>query len=142
MSDYFIYVLIAIIVIVGVWFIFAKVLKNKKPKEVTLKDIIAEIKKPGRDPREEGIKPILRTDVLKIEDITEGMILKGTVRNVVDFGAFVDIGIKNDGLVHKSEMSKGFVKDPMTIVTVGDIVDVKVIGVDMNKKRVALSMKM
>ena len=110
--------------------------------EVTLKDIIAEIKKPGRDPREEGIKPILRTDVLNIEDITEGMILKGTVRNVVDFGAFVDIGIKNDGLVHKSEMSKGFVKDPMTIVTVGDIVDVKVIGVDMNKKRVALSMKM
>lgn len=109
--------------------------------EVTLKDIIAEIKKPGRDPREEGIKPILRTDVLKIEDITEGMVLKGTVRNVVDFGAFVDIGIKNDGLVHKSEMSKGFVKDPMTIVTVGDIVDVKVIGVDMNKKRVALSMK-
>ena len=110
--------------------------------EVTLKDIIAEIKKPGRDPREEGIKPILRTDVLKIADITEGMILKGTVRNVVDFGAFVDIGIKNDGLVHKSEMSKGFVKDPMTVVTVGDIVDVKVIGVDMNKKRVALSMKM
>lgn len=110
--------------------------------EVTLKDIIAEIKKPGRDSREEGIKPILRTDVLKIEDITEGMILKGTVRNVVDFGAFVDIGIKNDGLVHKSEMSKGFVKDPMTVVTVGDIVDVKVIGVDMNKKRVALSMKM
>ena len=110
--------------------------------EVTLKDIIAEIKKPGRDPREEGIKPILRTDVLKIEDITEGMILKGTVRNVVDFGGFVDIGIKNDGLVHKSEMSKGFVKDPMTVVTVGDIVDVKVIGVDMNKKRVALSMKM
>lgn len=109
--------------------------------EVTLKDIIAEIKKPGRDPREEGIKPILRTDVLKIEDIKEGMILKGTIRNVVDFGAFVDIGIKNDGLVHKSEMSKGYVKDPMTIVTVGDIVDVKVIGVDMNKKRVALSMK-
>ncbi|MBQ6630602.1 MAG: RNA-binding transcriptional accessory protein [Romboutsia sp.] len=109
--------------------------------EVTLKDIIAEIKKPGRDPREEGIKPILRTDVLKIEDIQEGMILKGTVRNVVDFGAFVDIGIKNDGLVHKSEMSKGYVKDPMTVVTVGDIVDVKVIGIDMNKKRVSLSMK-
>lgn len=119
-----------------------KELSNKlQVGEVTLKDIIAEIKKPGRDPREEGIKPILRTDVLKIEDITEGMILKGTVRNVVDFGAFVDIGIKNDGLVHKSEMSKGYVKDPMTIVTVGDIVDVKVIGVDMNKKRVALSMK-
>ena len=116
--------------------------ENLNVGEVTLKDIILEIKKPGRDPREEeGMKPILRTDVLKIEDITEGMILKGTVRNVVDFGAFVDIGIKNDGLVHKSEMSKGFVKDPMTIVTVGDIVDVKVIGVDMNKKRVALSMK-
>ena len=120
-----------------------KELSNKlQVGEVTLKDIIAEIKKPGRDPREEGIKPILRTDVLKIEDITEGMILKGTVRNVVDFGAFVDIGIKNDGLVHKSEMSKAYVKDPMTVVTVGDIVDVKVIGVDMNKKRVALSMKM
>lgn len=109
--------------------------------QVTLKDIIAEIKKPGRDPREEGIKPILRTDVLKIEDIQEGMILKGTIRNVVDFGAFVDIGIKNDGLVHKSEMSNSFVKDPMSIVTVGDIVDVKVIGIDLNKKRVALSMK-
>ncbi|HBF4490157.1 TPA: RNA-binding transcriptional accessory protein [Clostridioides difficile] len=109
--------------------------------QVTLKDIIAEIKKPGRDPREEGIKPILRTDVLKIEDIQEGMTLKGTIRNVVDFGAFVDIGIKNDGLVHKSEMSSSFVKDPMSIVTVGDIVDVKVIGIDLNKKRVALSMK-
>lgn len=109
--------------------------------QVTLKDIIAEIKKPGRDPREEGIKPILRTDVLKIEDIQEGMTLKGTIRNVVDFGAFVDIGIKNYGLVHKSEMSNSFVKDPMSIVTVGDIVDVKVIGIDLNKKRVALSMK-
>ena len=109
--------------------------------QVTLKDIIAEIKKPGRDPREEGIKPILRTYVLKIEDIQEGMTLKGTIRNVVDFGAFVDIGIKNDGLVHKSEMSNSFVKDPMSIVTVGDIVDVKVIGIDLNKKRVALSMK-
>lgn len=109
--------------------------------QVTLRDIISEIKKPGRDPREEGIKPILRTDVLKIEDIQEGMSLKGTIRNVVDFGAFVDIGIKNDGLVHKSEMSNSFVKDPMSIVTVGDIVDVKVIGIDLNKKRVALSMK-
>lgn len=109
--------------------------------QVTLKDIIAEIKKPGRDPREEGIKPILRTDVLKIEDITDGMILKGTVRNVVDFGAFVDIGIKNDGLVHKSQMSNTFVKDPMSIVTVGDVIDVKVIGVDLNKQRVSLSMK-
>ena len=109
---------------------------------ITLQDIISEIKKPGRDPREEGIKPILRTDVLKIEDITEGMILKGTVRNVVDFGAFVDIGIKNDGLVHKSQMSNSFVKDPMDVVTVGDVVDVKVIGIDLDKKRVSLSMKM
>ena len=101
--------------------------------EPTLKDIIEEIKKPGRDPRDEGMKPILRTDVLKIEDIQEGMILKGTVRNVVDFGAFVDIGIKNDGLVHKSQMSNKFVKDPMEIVSVGDIVDVKVIGIDLDK---------
>lgn len=110
--------------------------------EPTLKDIILEIKKPGRDPRDEGMKPILRTDVLKIEDIQEGMILKGTVRNVVDFGAFVDIGIKNDGLVHKSQMSNKFVKDPMEIVSVGDIVDVKVIGIDLDKGRVSLSMKL
>lgn len=109
--------------------------------EVTLKDIILEIKKPGRDPREEGIKPILRVDVLKIEDIKEGMELTGTVRNVVDFGAFIDIGIKNDGLVHKSKMSNSYVKDPMSIVSVGDIVEVKVIGVDMDKKRVSLSME-
>jgi uncharacterized protein len=109
--------------------------------EVTLKDIILEIKKPGRDPREEGIKPILRVDVLKIEDIKEGMTLAGTVRNVVDFGAFVDIGIKNDGLVHKSKMSNSFVKDPMSIVTVGDIVEVEVIGIDMDKGRVSLSME-
>jgi uncharacterized protein len=109
--------------------------------EVTLKDIILEIKKPGRDPREDGIKPILRVDVLKIEDIKEGMTLTGTVRNVVDFGAFVDIGIKNDGLVHKSKMSNSFVKDPMSIVTVGDIVEVEVIGIDMDKGRVSLSME-
>lgn len=108
---------------------------------MTLKDIIAEIKKPGRDPREEGMKPVLRTDVLKIEDIKEGMVLKGTVRNVVDFGAFVDIGIKNDGLVHKSQMSNKFVKDPMTIVTVGDVIDVKVIGVDLKTQRVSLTMR-
>ena len=108
---------------------------------VTLKDIISEIKKPGRDPREEGIKPILRTDVLKIEDIKEGMILKGTVRNVVDFGAFVDIGIKNDGLVHKSQMSNKFVKDPMDVVTVGDVIDVKVIGIDLKTQKVSLTMK-
>lgn len=108
---------------------------------VTLKDIISEIKKPGRDPREEGIKPVLRTDVLKIEDIKKGMILKGTVRNVVDFGAFVDIGIKNDGLVHKSQMSNKFVKDPMTVVTVGDVIDVKVIGIDLKTQKVSLTMK-
>ena len=108
---------------------------------VTLKDIISEIKKPGRDPREEGMKPVLRTDVLKIEDIKEGMVLKGTVRNVVDFGAFVDIGIKNDGLVHKSQMSNKFVKDPMTIATVGDVIDVKVIGVDLKTQRVSLTMR-
>ncbi|SHH36036.1 Tex family protein [Tepidibacter thalassicus] len=107
----------------------------------TLIDIINEIKKPGRDPREENMKPIFRSDVLKIEDIKEGMILKGTVRNVVDFGAFVDIGIKNDGLVHKSQMSDKFVKDPMEIVSVGDIVDVVVIGIDIEKKKVSLSMK-
>ena len=121
-------------------------LKNLSEKlnvgEVTLKDIILEIKKPGRDPREEdGMKPILRTDVLKIEDIKEGMTLKGTVRNVVDFGVFVDIGIKNDGLVHKSQMSNKFVKDPMEICSVGDIIDVKVIGIDLEKQRVSLSMK-
>ena len=122
-------------------------LKNLSEKlnvgEVTLKDIILEIKKPGRDPREEdGMKPILRTDVLKIEDIKEGMTLKGTVRNVVDFGVFVDIGIKNDGLVHKSQMSNKFVKDPMEVVSVGDVVDVKVIGIDLDKGRVSLSMKL
>ena len=121
-------------------------LKNLSEKlnvgEVTLKDIILEIKKPGRDPREEdGMKPILRTDVLKIEDIKEGMTLKGTVRNVVDFGVFVDIGIKNDRLVHKSQMSNKFVKDPMEICSVGDIIDVKVIGIDLEKQRVSLSMK-
>ena len=116
--------------------------ENLNVGEVNLKDIILEIKKPGRDPREEeGMKPILRTDVLKIEDIKEGMILKGTVRNVVDFGVFVDIGIKNDGLVHKSQMSNKFVKDPMEICSVGDVVDVKVIGIDLDKQRVALSMK-
>ena len=108
---------------------------------VTLKDIISEIKKPGRDPRERGMKPVLRTDVLKIEDIKEGMVLKGTVRNVVDFGAFIDIGIKNDGLVHKSQMSNKFVKDPMTIVTVGDVIDVKVIEVDLKTQRVSLTMR-
>lgn len=108
--------------------------------KITLTDIIDEIKKPGLDPRENAQDVILRSDVLKIEDIKVGMILKGTVRNVVDFGAFVDIGIKNDGLVHKSKMSKTFVKDPMTIVNVSDIIDVKVVEIDIEKQKVSLSM--
>lgn len=108
---------------------------------LTLDDIIKELKKPGRDPRDEMPKIILKSDVLKIDDIKEGMILKGTVRNVVDFGAFVDIGIKNDGLVHISELSDKFVRNPMEEVSVGDIVKVKVIGVDKTKGKVSLSMK-
>ncbi|MEG0513941.1 MAG: S1 RNA-binding domain-containing protein, partial [Clostridia bacterium] len=109
--------------------------------EATLKDIIEEIKKPGRDIRDSGIKPILRTDVMKIDDLEEGMELTGTVRNVVDFGAFVDIGIKNDGLVHISKISKRRIKTPADVLTVGDIVKVKVIGIDMDKGKVSLSMK-
>ncbi len=110
--------------------------------KITLLDIISEIKKPGRDPREDTQALILKDDVLKIEDMKEGMLLKGTVRNVVDFGAFVDVGIKNDGLVHKSQLSNKFVKDPMEIVSVGDIVEVKVIGIDIEKGKVSLSMKL
>ena len=108
---------------------------------LTLKDIIDEISKPGRDPREDMPKPILRSDVLKFEDLQEGQILNGTVRNVIDFGAFVDIGVKHDGLVHISEMSTQFVKNPSDIVSVGDIVKVKVIGIDKEKQKVKLSMK-
>ena len=107
----------------------------------TLKDIIEELKKPGRDPREDMPKPILRSDVLKIEDLQEGMELTGTVRNVIDFGAFVDIDVKHDGLVHISEMSNKFVKNPMEIVSVGDIVKVKVLKVDLDKQKVSLTMK-
>ena len=109
--------------------------------EMTLKDIIDELSKPGRDPREDMPKPILRQDVLKFEDLKEGMILTGTVRNVIDFGAFVDIGVKHDGLVHISEMSEKFVKNPSDIVSVGDIVKVKVIGIDQERQKVRLSMK-
>ena len=109
--------------------------------EMTLKDIIDELSKPGRDPREDMPKPILRQDVLKFEDLKEGMILTGTVRNVIDFGAFVDIGVKHDGLVHVSEMSEKFVKNPSNIVSVGDIVKVKVIGIDNERQKVKLSMK-
>ena len=110
--------------------------------ELTLKDIIDELSKPGRDPRDEMPKPILRQDVLKFEDLKEGMILTGTVRNVIDFGAFVDIGVKYDGLVHISEMSDKYIKNPSDIVSVGDIVKVKVIAIDFDRKKVSLSMKL
>ena len=109
--------------------------------ELTLKDIIEELSKPGRDPRDEMPKPILRSDVLKFEDLKEGMILTGTVRNVIDFGAFVDIGVKHDGLVHISELSDKFVKNPSDIVSVGDVVKVKVIKIDQERQKVGLSMK-
>jgi len=107
----------------------------------TLKDIIEELEKPGRDPREEMPKPVFRSDVLKMEDLKVGMVLTGTVRNVVDFGAFVDIGVKQDGLVHISELSNKFVKDPMEIVSVGDEVKVKIIGLDIERGKISLSMK-
>ncbi len=110
--------------------------------EITLRDIVKELEKPGRDPRDEMPKPILRTDVLDMKDLKEGMILKGTVRNVIDFGVFVDIGVHQDGLVHISEITdKRFIKHPLEAVSVGDIVDVKVLSVDMKKKRIALTMK-
>lgn len=119
----------------------AETAKTLNVGELTLKDIIDELSKPGRDPREDMPKPILRQDVLKFEDLREGMILTGTVRNVIDFGAFVDIGVKHDGLVHISEMSEKFVKNPSDIVSVGDIVKVKVIGIDNDRQKVKLSMK-
>ena len=109
--------------------------------EMTLADIIEELSKPGRDPRDEMPKPILRQDVLKFEDLKEGMILTGTVRNVIDFGCFVDIGVKYDGLVHISEMSEKYIKNPSEIVSVGDIVKVKVIKIDTERHKVGLSMK-
>ena len=109
--------------------------------EPTVKDIIKELQKPGRDPRDDMPKPILRSDVLKMEDLQEGMILTGTVRNVIDFGAFVDIGVKSDGLVHISELSDKYVKKPMDVVSVGDIVKVRVLKVDLEKHKVSLSMK-
>ncbi len=109
--------------------------------EMTLKDIIEELSKPGRDPRDEMPKPILRSDVLKFEDLKEGMILNGTVRNVIDFGAFVDIGVKHDGLVHISELSENYVKNPADVVSIGDIVKVKVIKIDSDRQKVSLSMK-
>ena len=111
--------------------------------EMTLRDIVKELEKPGRDPREDMPKPILRSDVLDMKDLAPGMMLKGTVRNVIDFGAFVDIGVHQDGLVHISELSaKKFVNHPLEVVSVGDIVDVKVLSVDLKKKRIALTMKL
>ena len=109
--------------------------------EITLQDIMKELRRPGRDPREDMPKPILRSDVLDMKDLKEGMILKGTVRNVIDFGAFVDIGVHQDGLVHISQMSDKFIKHPLEAVSVGDVVDVRVISVDVAKKRIGLSMK-
>ena len=115
--------------------------KELEVGEPTLKDIIIELMKPGRDPREEMPKPVLRSDVLKFEDLSIGMILTGTIRNVTDFGAFVDIGVKHDGLVHISEMSDKFVKNPSEIVSVGDVVKAKVIDIDKERQKVKLSMK-
>ena len=109
--------------------------------EMTLSDIIEELSRPGRDPREDMPKPILRSDVLKLDDLKEGMVLSGTVRNVIDFGAFVDIGVKHDGLVHISEMSDKYIKNPSDVVSVGDVVKVKVIKIDRERQKVALSMK-
>ena len=119
-----------------------KASKDLKVGEMTLQDIIQELTKPGRDPREEMPKPILRSDVLKLEDLTEGMVLNGTVRNVIDFGAFIDIGVKHDGLIHISEMSNRFIKHPSEVVSVGDVVKVKVIKIDKERQKVGLSMKL
>lgn len=110
--------------------------------ELTLRDIIAELEKPARDPRDEMPRPILRSDVLDMKDLTPGMVLKGTVRNIIDFGAFVDIGVHQDGLVHISQMTDRYIKHPLEVVKVGDIIEVKVLSVDLNKKRIALTMKL
>ena len=110
--------------------------------EITLRDIVAELEKPGRDPREEMPKPILRTDVMEMKDLKPGMVLRGTVRNVIDFGAFVDIGVHQDGLVHISQMTERYIKHPLEAVSVGDVVEVKVLSVDLEKKRISLTMKL
>ena len=110
--------------------------------ELTLRDIVKELEKPARDPREDMPKPILRSDVLEMKDMTPGMVLKGTVRNVIDFGAFVDIGVHQDGLVHISQMSERYIKHPLEVVSVGDIVEVKVMSVDLKKQRIQLTMKL
>lgn len=119
---------------------YKKLSEELEAGEETLKDIVKELEKPARDPREEMQKPILRTDVLDMKDLKPGMILKGTVRNVIDFGAFVDIGVHQDGLVHISQLSRKYIKHPLEAVSVGDVVEVKVLGVDMAKKRISLSM--
>ncbi|MFG6333417.1 MAG: RNA-binding transcriptional accessory protein [Lachnospiraceae bacterium] len=110
--------------------------------ELTLKDIVSELEKPARDPRDEMPRPVLRSDVLDMKDLTPGMVLKGTVRNIIDFGAFVDIGVHQDGLVHISQMCDRFIKHPLEVVKVGDVVEVKVVSVDPAKKRIALTMKL
>lgn len=109
--------------------------------EITLTDILRELEKPARDPRDDMPKPILRSDVLDMKDLKPGMVLKGTVRNVIDFGAFVDIGVHQDGLVHISQITDRFIKHPLEAVSVGDIVEVQVLSVDVPKKRIALTMK-
>ncbi|MCD8248307.1 MAG: S1 RNA-binding domain-containing protein, partial [Lachnospiraceae bacterium] len=110
--------------------------------ELTLQDILQELEKPARDPRDEMPRPVLRSDVLGIEDLKPGMTLKGTVRNIIDFGAFVDIGVHQDGLVHISQMSDRYIKHPLEVVKVGDVVEVKVLNVDAAKKRIGLTMKL
>ena len=120
---------------------YKKLAEELEIGEITLRDIVKELEKPARDPRDEMPKPILRTDVLEMKDLKEGMVLKGTVRNVIDFGAFVDIGVHQDGLVHISQVTDKFIKHPLEAVSVGDIVDVKVMSVDMKKKRIQLTMR-
>jgi len=110
--------------------------------EITLTDILKELEKPARDPRDDMPKPILRSDVLDMKDLKAGMILKGTVRNVIDFGVFVDIGVHQDGLVHISQITDRFIKHPLEAVRVGDVVDVQVLDVDLAKKRISLTMKL
>jgi uncharacterized protein len=119
----------------------ATLAKELEVGEPTLADILENLEKPGLDPRDALPAPILRHDVLKLEDLREGMVLNGTVRNVVDFGAFVDIGVKQDGLVHVSELADRFVRDPLTVVAVGQVVQVRVVGVDAARGRVQLSMR-
>ena len=120
---------------------YKKLAEELEIGEITLRDIVKELEKPARDPRDEMPKPILRTDVLEMKDLKEGMVLKGTVRNVIDFGAFVDIGVHQDGLVHISQMCDRFIKHPLEVVSVGDIVEVKVLSVDVKKQRIQLTMK-